>query len=90
MTNLRSKVVIRAANPADATRLEEVRRVAFAPVFASFRSILGEDIYNLAQAREDEAQARYLISLLATGSEWEVYTAERIGIVVVSYQFGLT
>ena len=60
MTNLRSKVVIRAANPADATRLEEVRRVAFAPVFASFRSILGEDIYNLAQAREDEAQAGYL------------------------------
>ena len=91
MTNLRSKVVIRAANPADATRLEEVRRVAFAPVFASFRSILGEDIYNLAQAREDEAQAGYLTSLLAPGSEWEVYTAEHAGIVVgfISVRFSL-
>ncbi len=63
----------------------------FAPVFASFRSILGEDIYNLAQAREDEAQAGYLTSLPAAGSEWEVYAAERAGIVVgfVSVRFSL-
>ena len=74
--------MIRAANAGDATRLEEVRRVAFAPVFASFRSILGNDIYNLAQAREDEAQAGYLASLFAADSKWEVYAAERAGIVV--------
>jgi ribosomal protein S18 acetylase RimI-like enzyme len=91
MKTVQSTVVIRAANAADAARLEEVRRVAFAPVFASFRSILGEDIYNLAQAREDEAQAGYLTSLLAAGSEWEVYAAERAGIVVgfVSVRFSL-
>jgi ribosomal protein S18 acetylase RimI-like enzyme len=82
MKTIPSNVVIRAANAGDATRLEEVRRVAFAPVFASFRSILGEDIYNLAQAREEEAQAGYLTSLLAPGSEWEVYAAEQAGIVV--------
>jgi ribosomal protein S18 acetylase RimI-like enzyme len=82
MKIVRSKVMIRAANAADATRLEEVRRLAFAPVFASFRSLLGEDIYNLAQAREDQAQAGYLASLLAAGSEWQVYAAERAGIVV--------
>jgi hypothetical protein len=75
-------VMIRAANAGDAPRLEEVRRAAFAPVFASFRAILGEDIYHLAQAREDEAQARYLASLLAPDSGWEVYVAERAGIVV--------
>ena len=75
-------MVIRAANAADATRLEEVRRVAFAPVFASFRSILGEDIYNLAQAREDETQAGYLASLFTAGSDWKVYAAEWAGIVV--------
>jgi GNAT superfamily N-acetyltransferase len=62
--------------------LEDVRRAAFAPVFASFRSILGEDIYNLAQAHSDEAQAGYLASLLAPDSGWEVYAAERADIVV--------
>lgn len=82
MNTVSSKVIIRAANAADATRLEEVRRVAFAPVFASFRSILGDDIYNLAQAREDEAQAGYLASLFTAGSDWEVYAAERAGIIV--------
>jgi GNAT superfamily N-acetyltransferase len=82
MNTVPSNVVIRTANAGDATRLEEVRRVAFAPVFASFRSILGEDIYNLAQAREDEAQAGYLASLFTAGSDWEVYAAERAGIVV--------
>ena len=82
MNTVPSTLVIRAANAGDATRLEEVRRVAFAPVFASFRSILGEDIYNLVQAREDQAQAEYLASLLTGGSEWDVYVAERAGIVV--------
>ena len=82
MNTVPSTVLIRSANAADATRLEEVRRVAFAPVFASFRSILGEDIYNVAQAHEDGAQARYLASLFTAGSDWEVYVAERDGIVV--------
>ena len=62
--------------------LEEVRQAAFAPVFASFRSMLGEDIYNLAQAREDEAQGALLASLLAPASRWEVYVAEIAGAVV--------
>ena len=82
MKTVRSKVMIRAVNAGDATRLEEVRRVAFAPVFASFRSILGEDIYNLAQMREDQAQDGYLASLLAAGSDWEVYAAEQGGSIV--------
>ena len=51
-------------------------------MFASFRAILGEDIYHVAQARADETQAEYLASLLAPDSGWEVYVAERAGIVV--------
>jgi GNAT superfamily N-acetyltransferase len=84
----RSKVLIRGANVGDAPRLEEVRRAAFAPVFASFRAILGEDIYHLTQAPNDEAQARYLASLLTPDAGWEVYVAEQAGIVVgfVSFQ----
>jgi ribosomal protein S18 acetylase RimI-like enzyme len=65
----------------DLPRLEEVRQAAFAPVFASFRSLLGEDIYNLVQAREDEAQGTLLASLVAPESGWEVYTAEVAGAV---------
>jgi GNAT superfamily N-acetyltransferase len=78
----RSKVLIRGANASDAPRLDEVRRAAFAPVFASFRAILGEDIYQLAQARDDEAQAGFLASLLAPDSGWEVYAVELAGSVV--------
>ena len=78
----RPKVLIRGANVGDAARLQEVRRAAFAPVFASFRAILGEDIYHLAQAHKDETQAGYLASLLAPNSGWAVYVAEQAGIVV--------
>lgn len=75
-------MVIRGAVVSDAPRLQEVRQAAFAPVFASFRALLGEDIYQLAQARSDEAQADYLASLLASDSGWEVYVAEQAGVVV--------
>lgn len=70
---------IRAATEAELTELQEIRAAAFAPVFASFRSILGETIYAAAQAREDEAQERYLTSLLDPSSGWDVFTAEVSG-----------
>jgi ribosomal protein S18 acetylase RimI-like enzyme len=78
----RTTVLIRGVAASDAPRLEEVRQAAFSPVFASFRAILGEDIYQVAQARADEAQADYLVSLLAHDSAWEVYVAEQAGIVI--------
>jgi ribosomal protein S18 acetylase RimI-like enzyme len=65
----------RLARPDDAPRLEDIRRAAFAPVFASFRAVLGDDVYELAQRREDEAQGALLTSLMAAGSIWEVYVA---------------
>ncbi|WP_437815434.1 N-acetyltransferase family protein [Sorangium sp. So ce1078] len=66
----------RLARPEDAARLQAIRRAAFAPVFASFRSILGDEIYDLAQRRQDEAQEGLLTSLMAAGSGWEVYVAQ--------------
>lgn len=75
---------MRTAHIDDLPRLEEIRRAAFAPIFASFRAMLGEEIYNLAQAGEDEAQGRLLASLLAPGSGWEVYAAE-LGDVLVGF-----
>jgi ribosomal protein S18 acetylase RimI-like enzyme len=77
-----SKLWIRSANDSDAHQLEDVRRAAFAPVFASFRAILGEDISQVTQARDDRAQAEYLASLLIPDSGWELYVAEHAGLVV--------
>ena len=65
MDDPRPNIVMRPARADDPPYLEDVRQAAFAPVFDSFRSILGEDIYNLAQAREDKAQVELLASLLA-------------------------
>lgn len=66
----------RPARPGDADRLQAIRRAAFAPVFASFRSLLGDEIYELAQRRDDEAQEGLLASLMAADSGWSMYVAE--------------
>ncbi|WP_437943430.1 GNAT family N-acetyltransferase [Sorangium sp. So ce281] len=66
----------RRAHSEDAARLQDIRRAAFAPVFASFRSILGDDLYELAQRRDDEAQEGLLTSLMAADSGWELYVAQ--------------
>jgi GNAT superfamily N-acetyltransferase len=72
----------RRPRPDDASRIEAIRRAAFAPVFASFRSILGDDIYEVAQRRDDEAQAELLASLLAGSAGWELHVAEMSGAIV--------
>jgi hypothetical protein len=77
-----SKVLIRTADDSDAPQLQDVRQAAFAPVFASFRAILGEEISQVTQARDDQAQAEYLASLLLPSSGWELYVAEQRGLVV--------
>lgn len=69
--------------------LEEIRQVAFAPVFASFRAMLGDELYELVQEREDDAQSELLASLLVPGSSWEVHVAEVAGVVVGFVAFQL-
>lgn len=77
----------RHARPEDAARLQAIRRAAFAPVFASFRSILGDEIYELAQRRDDEAQEGLLASMMTADSGWTLYVAqsgdEVVGFVAV-------
>jgi ribosomal protein S18 acetylase RimI-like enzyme len=75
-------ISIRPATPADAARLEAIREAAFAPVFASFRSMLGDAIYELAQARDDANHHQLLTSLLAPDSGWEVHAVEQGGEIV--------
>ncbi|CAL1242046.1 GNAT family N-acetyltransferase [Candidatus Methylocalor cossyra] len=82
MDTPRPHIVMRPVRADDQPHLDSIRQAAFAPVFASFRSILGEDIYKLAQAPKDERQGDLLVSLLAPESGWEVYAAEMAGTVV--------
>ncbi len=71
-----SELQFRHARPEDAARLQAIRRAAFAPIFASFRSILGDEIYDLAQRRVDEAQEGLLTSLMAGDPGWTLYVAQ--------------
>lgn len=82
MNNSRLTLRIRAATHEDAPRIDEVRREAFAPVFESFRSLLGDEVYSLSDAPKDAEQAKYLSSLLAPGSGWDVYVGEKAGSIV--------
>ena len=75
-------LVIRPVKSDEISRLQEIRQAAFAPVFASFRSIVGDEIYELAQAKEDDGQETLFSSMLEPDSDWEVYTAELAGTVV--------
>ncbi len=88
---MKPNLVLRPARSDDAPRLQEIRQAAFEPIFASFRSILGDEIYELAQAREDEGQEELLSSMLRSESGWELYAAELAGLVVgfVSVQLNL-
>jgi ribosomal protein S18 acetylase RimI-like enzyme len=79
---MRDRVTFRTARPEDAARLQAIRSAAFAPVFASFRSILGDEIYDVAQRRDDEAHDGVLASLMAADSIWDLYVAELGGEVV--------
>jgi ribosomal protein S18 acetylase RimI-like enzyme len=79
---VRPGISIRAARPDDEPCLQAIRAAAFAPVFASFRALLGDEVYDLAQRPSDDAQAGLLTSLLAGGSGWDVHVAEAGGEVV--------
>ena len=72
----RPNILMRPAVGADLPYLDEVRQAAFEPIFDSFRSILGQEIYDFAQAHEDESQGELLTSSFASNSAWQVYTAE--------------
>ncbi len=77
MDTARKEIHFRKAELADLAELEEIRRLAFAPIFSSFRSILGEDLYLLAQEAEDRTQGNMLLAALKPEDEWQMYVAER-------------
>jgi len=83
---------IRPVHATDAPRLDQIRALAFAPIFASFRAMLGVHLFQLTQANCDTDQSQYLTSILLPDSGWEVYVATVDGVVVgfVSLQLNPT
>lgn len=83
---------MRLADAKELPQLESIRQAAFVPIFASFRSILGDEIYELAQAAEDDAQDELLASAIAPESDWQVYVAEAsctiIGFILIQMDSG--
>ncbi len=76
------EVSFRRASLDDHIKLEHLRAEAFLPVFASFREILGDEIYELAQKREDDNQNELLSSMFSRNSEWDLYVVEVSGEIV--------
>ena len=65
------------ATRGDLRRLQAIRAAAFEPVFASFRALLGDTIYETAQAHEDAGQAGLLEAMFEPDSIWEVHVVRR-------------
>jgi len=72
----------RAASKADLSVLQTIREAAFEPVFASFKKIPGDVIYEAAQAHEDADQENALTSMFDEECVWRVTIAESDGAVV--------
>ncbi len=69
--------------------MQRVRQAAFAPVFRSFREIVGERVAALAFAQADAEQARLLDGLCGAGSGHRLLVAETGGAVVGFVSFSV-
>ncbi len=82
--------LIRTYAPADLPALHTVRAAAFAPVFASFRSIVGPEIAALGLAHAETEQADLLDSIAKPDSGHTVAVAEIDGVIAgfISWKTG--
>lgn len=67
---------IRLFQSGDLPRMHEIRNAAFAPVFKSFRDIVGAEIAPIALASAEEEQGQFLDTICAADSGHEVYVVE--------------
>ena len=83
-----AELTLRSIRPDDLPELHRIRRLAFAPIFESFRSLVGEEIAPIAFAAAEEEQARHLDEICAPGSGHHVLAAiedgEMVGFVSFS------
>jgi predicted N-acetyltransferase YhbS len=76
------KLTIRPFAPDDLPHIDEIRRLAFEPVFASFRAIVGPAIAEVAFATAEAEQSEHLTKLCDPESPEMVFVAERDGVIV--------
>ena len=74
-----SEAVFRRHAAADLPAMHEVRRAAYAPVWASFKALVGEEMWALALATSEAEQAALLETLCQGEKGEEVYVAEAAG-----------
>lgn len=72
----------RPYKPADRSRLQAIRRASFAPVFASFNALVGEEIGAVAFACADREQADLLDTLCDEAPHTPMLVALRNGEIV--------
>jgi GNAT superfamily N-acetyltransferase len=65
-------LTIRSITPGDLPMLQSIRRAAFEPVFASFRTIVGQEIAAIAFTHADAEQAKLLDDMCAAESGHQV------------------
>ena len=84
--------LIRPYTPADLPTLHAIRSAAFAPVFASFRDIVGPDIAPLGLATAEQEQADLLNTIAADDSGHVIAVADTGGAITgfVSWKADLT
>lgn len=73
---------VRLFEPGDLPRLHEIRKSAFAPVFASFRNLVGQQIADVAFANAEADQREWLNTICAVDSGHTVLVSEISGRVL--------
>ena len=73
--------LIRAYAPSDLPTLHTIRAAAFAPVFASFRAIVGPEIAALGLATAEQEQAELLDAIAKPDSDHTIAVAETNGVI---------
>ena len=72
-------IAIRPFTPDDFAHLDAIRTEAFAPIFASFRALLGDRIAQVALADVEQEQQALLTSLCAEQGDTQVFVSARDG-----------
>ncbi|WP_108881682.1 GNAT family N-acetyltransferase [Anderseniella sp. Alg231-50] len=73
---------IRPFTPSDLDELQHIRELAFAPVFSSFRNLVGPKIAGVALASAEAEQAELLAGMCAPDSPEQVFVAVLDGKIV--------
>jgi ribosomal protein S18 acetylase RimI-like enzyme len=78
MNLLQRTTTIRRYQPGDATAVVNLGIRAWAPVFASFRAILGDDLYERVHPDWEIHQADSIRDALERNDTWVAVTADRV------------